>query len=140
MKRTYKLGDAFPYESFVQSAIERHFQAAGFEIDASGHVDLLCVHSVTRECWHIEAKGKTSDPGLDFRTCLGQLVQTNQVARNPLRIALPDLREYRELTRKVSPLGSVSNATARGQRRCAIVTPIPKTHPRIGTLVQRTRL
>ncbi len=103
MKRTYKLGDAFPYESFVQSAIEHHFHAAGFEIDVSGYVDLLCVHSVTRECWHIEAKGKTADPGLDFRTCLGQLVQSIRSSETRYGIALPNIPEYAALVAKVSP-------------------------------------
>ncbi len=103
MKRSYKLGDAFPGESFVQSAIERHFREKGFDIDTSGYVDLLCTHPATRECWHIEAKGKTSDPGLDFRTCVGQLVLHIRSSETRYGIALPHIPEFTAQIAKVSP-------------------------------------
>ena len=91
IKRNYKLGDAFPAEEFVQAAVERYFRASGFEIDTNGHVDLLCARPDGVERWHIEAKGKTSQLGLDFRTCLGQLVQQIRDGDTHYGIALPHL-------------------------------------------------
>lgn len=102
-RRTYKLGDEFPSESFVQSAIEGYFRKRGFEIDTSGFVDLLCVHPVTGERWHIEAKGKTSDPGLDFRTCLGQLIQQITPAQIHYGIALPNIPAFAAQMAKIDP-------------------------------------
>ncbi len=100
--RAYKLGDQFPAEAFVQRSVERHFEALGFELDATGHVDLVCVHREANEHWHIEIKGLTSQPGLDFRTCLGQLVQRmhSQSARHA--IAVPDVPKYVAQIEKVS--------------------------------------
>jgi len=103
MGRQYKRGNEFPHEGFVQDAIESYFEQAGYTLDTSTHVDLLCAHPVGGEAWHIEAKGKTMAIGLDFRTCLGQLLQrmTQQHVRHG--IALPDLPQYRAQTDQVSP-------------------------------------
>src|SRR5207253_7234314 len=92
--RRYARGTEFPSEAFVQAAIEQHFQQLGFTIDNRGHVDLLCHHPTTTERWHIEAKGETSAPGLDFRTCLGQLVQRMRDRGIHHAIALPDIPQY----------------------------------------------
>lgn len=102
MERAYKRGDQFPHEGFVQGAIERHFDKCGYSLDTSTHVDLLCTHPVTGEAWHIEAKGKTTAIGLDFRTCLGQLLQ--RMSRQHVRhgIAVPDMPQYRSQTKQVS--------------------------------------
>jgi len=94
IKRSYGLGTEFPCEAFVQAAIEEHFQRLGFTTDNSGHIDLLCNRPGTAECWHIEAKGRTSQPGLDFRTCLGQLVQRIREKDTRYGIALPDIPQY----------------------------------------------
>jgi hypothetical protein len=75
MGRQYKRGNEFPHEGFVQDAIESYFEQAGYTLDTSTHVDLLCAHPVGGEAWHIEAKSKTMAIGLDFRTCLGKLLQ-----------------------------------------------------------------
>ena len=98
----YKRGAEFPAEFFVQKAVENYFRERGFTLNTSSHVDLICVHPATGEQWHIEAKGITLKPGLDFRTGLGQLVQRmeNQSARHA--IAVPDIREY------VAQIASVS--------------------------------
>ena len=94
VQRRYRLGSEFPLEGFVQAAIERHFRVCGFDVDTSGHVDLLCSHPDGVERWHIEAKGKTSQPGLDFQTCLGQLLQRMRDSDTHYGIALPDTPLY----------------------------------------------
>lgn len=68
-------GEAYPNEVFVQQAIEHHFVALGFRPEPAGFIDYVCVHPQTGERWVVEAKGKTTSVGLDFRTCLGQVVQ-----------------------------------------------------------------
>jgi hypothetical protein len=103
MGRQYKRGDEFPHEGFVQGAIERHFEKAGYSLDTSTHVDLLCTHPVTGDAWHIEAKGKTTSIGLDFRTCLGQLLQRMNQPHMRHGIAVPDMPQYRAQTEQVSP-------------------------------------
>lgn len=67
MARKYQLGIEFPHEGFVQSALEQYFTDLGFDIDLRGHADLVCAHSESGERWLVEAKGVTSDVGLDFR-------------------------------------------------------------------------
>lgn len=86
----------------MQLAIERHFEQAGYILDTSTHVDLLCSHSATGDAWHIEAKGKTAAIGLDFRTCLGQLLQRMNQPHVRHGIALPDMPAYRAQTSQVS--------------------------------------
>jgi hypothetical protein len=103
MGRQYKRGSEFPHEGFVRGAIERYFEKAGYTLDASTHVDLLCTHPVTGEAWHIEAKGKTTAIGLDFRTCLGQLLQRMNQRHVKHGIALPDMAQYKAQTDLVSP-------------------------------------
>ena len=92
--RNYKLGSEFPAEFFVQQAVEAHFLSKGFSVDTSTHIDLLCRHSETGELWQIEAKGKTSQPGLDFRTCLGQLLQRMNGDGINYSVAVPRLPQY----------------------------------------------
>lgn len=101
--RTYKLGTGFPAEGFVQAAVERHFRELGFDVDANGQIDLLCVNPSNGERWQIEAKGKTSQPGLDFRTCLGQLVQRIQDRDVNHAIAVPDIASYTTQIALVAP-------------------------------------
>ena len=102
MSRTYARGSTFPNEGFVQQAIEHHFRVLGFTLDTSTHVDLLCTRPHTNEAWHIEAKGETAQIGLDFRTCLGQLVQRMASEQAHYGIAVPDLPAYRYQTAQVS--------------------------------------
>ena len=86
----------------MQRAIEVHFQEAGYTLVTSGQVDLLCTHPVTGEAWHIEAKGQTTQPGLDFRTCLGQLVQRMDSETSTYGIAIPDIEAFRVQVAKLS--------------------------------------
>lgn len=103
MTRRYPNGTSFPSEGFVQSAIEQYFRASGFEVVTNGDVDLLCKHPGTGECWQIEAKGKTSSPGLDFQTCLGQLLIRMSTPKIRYAVAVPDLPAYRAQIAKVKP-------------------------------------
>jgi hypothetical protein len=101
--RRYAHGSAFPSEAFVQAAIEEHFQQLGFTTDTSGHVDLLCKHPTKTERWHIEAKGETREAGLDFRACVGQLVQRMRDRDTNYTIALPDIPRYLSQIEAMSP-------------------------------------
>ena len=101
--RTYKRGLEFPHEGFVQLSIEAHFRAAGFDLVNDGRVDLLCSHPLTGEAWHIEAKGLTTQVGLDFRTGLGQLVQGMRSETSNYGAAIPDTPAFRAPVGKLSP-------------------------------------
>ncbi len=98
---SYKLGTEFPHEGFVQRAIDTHFQSLGFVMGSKGHVDLVCDHPTTRERWIIEAKGETSDVGLDFRTGLGQLIQAMDEDAAKYGMAIPDTPKFRFQLSKV---------------------------------------
>jgi hypothetical protein len=102
ISRSYKRGLDFPHEGFVQLAIEEHFRKAGFHLVADGRVDLLCSHPVTGESWHIEAKGHTTQVGLDFRTGLGQLVQSMHHRETKHGIAVPDTVSFQAQVAKLS--------------------------------------
>lgn len=93
----------FPHEGFVQGAIEAHFRNAGYALGTDSHVDLLCRHPETGETWHIEAKGVTTQIGLDFRTCLGQLVQAMSANGARYGVAIPDTAAYHAQVAKLSP-------------------------------------
>lgn len=101
-KRTYKRGVEFPHEGFVQAAIEVHFRDAGFSVVSDGRVDLQCHHIQTGETWHIEAKGVTTQVGLDFRTGIGQLVQGMVCHDSRHGLAIPDTPAFRAQVAKVS--------------------------------------
>jgi hypothetical protein len=97
-------GEAFPIEAFVQQAIERHFVTLGFKPEPAGYIDYVCVYPETGERWVIEAKGKTLDIGLDFRTCLGQVVQRmDDPSDGSTRyaVAMPDLPQYQAQCQQV---------------------------------------
>lgn len=93
--RAFKRGDEFPNEGFVQLALERYFAERGFKQLPGGHADLVCEESASAERWLIEAKGLTSEVGLDFRTGLGQLIQRMQQATTRYGLGVPDLPQFR---------------------------------------------
>lgn len=93
----------FPHEGFVQLSIESHFRSAGFILTTDGRVDLLCSHPETGETWHVEAKGVTTQVGLDFRTGIGQLVQGMCNEESNHGIAVPDTPAFRAQVAKFSP-------------------------------------
>ena len=98
---TYRRGYEFPNEGFVQKAIEGEFRSRGFKETPKGHIDLCCQHPQTSERWIIEAKGKTSEVGLDFRTGIGQLVQRMDEPSTRFGIAVPDIDQFRYQLRQV---------------------------------------
>ncbi|EEJ5470597.1 hypothetical protein AU693_003621 [Salmonella enterica subsp. diarizonae] len=102
-RRNYPRGAEFPSEQFVQVSIEKYFSHEGFCIDTSTHVDLICRDQESGDViWQIEAKGKTSNPGLDFRTCLGQLVQRMTNERVNYGLAVPNIPQYINLINQTS--------------------------------------
>lgn len=92
----------YPYEAFVQEALRAHFTEQGYFIEQMDSVDLVCRHPESGERWVIEAKGKTTQPGLDFRTALGQIVTAmhDQTAR--YAVAIPALQPYHRLCGGIS--------------------------------------
>ena len=89
----------FPHEGFVQSTIEEYFKQRGFMLDVETHADLVCAHL---ERWLIEAKGVTSEVGLDFRTGLGQLLQRMTDQSVQYAMAVPDVEVFLGQCRLVS--------------------------------------
>src|SRR5687767_2627475 len=87
----YKLGRDFPREGFVQAALEQHF--ASCRRHAIGHADFACTDESGRQ-WLIEAKGETSDVGLDFRTGLGQILQGTPSPDWIPALAMPDTPKF----------------------------------------------
>jgi hypothetical protein len=87
----FALGEDFPFEGFVQQAIERHFAGCA-RLDV-GHADFACTDGHGRR-WLIEAKGQTSSVGLDFRTGLGQLLQGAPGQDWTLALAMPDTPKF----------------------------------------------
>ncbi len=96
----YRNPPEFPYEAFVQAVLERHFVQLGYRILSFGHADLVCGRAGER--WIVEAKGQTSDIGLDFRTGLGQIVITMKDETCNYAIAVPDISAFRRQADKVT--------------------------------------
>ncbi len=94
MNRRYARGTDFPNEGFVQAAIEAHVRKLGFEILSGGDADLVAFDPTTGKRWIIEAKGDTSDPGLDFRTGIGQLLQRMEDPGATYAIAVPEIPKF----------------------------------------------
>jgi hypothetical protein len=89
----YRLGTDYPREGFVQTALERHFNH--WERSERGFADHVARDPESGRIWIIEAKGQTSDVGLDFRTGLGQIVQVVRSADEVYAIAVPDTAKFR---------------------------------------------
>ena len=94
VKSGFKRKHEFPNESFIQEKIEEYFLSKDFELLDPGYADLKCSHKDSKEIWLVEAKGKTAQMGLDFRTCLGQILQRMENPEWVYAIALPDLPQY----------------------------------------------
>jgi hypothetical protein len=99
----FPLGNEFPREGFVQHAVKCHFDALGFVSEVSGQVDYCCAQPTTHERWHIEAKGATSQIGLDFRTGLGQLIQGMSNEATKYAIAFPASDAFLKQARRIAP-------------------------------------
>ena len=101
--RTYLLGLDYPYEGFVQQALEQHFSALGYTFKEEEHSDLVCVNKQGQDKWVIEAKGKTLAIGLDFRTGLGQLVQRMREHGVNYALAMPEIPQFTAQAGKLAP-------------------------------------
>lgn len=97
----YKRGLEYPNEGFIQQAIEIYFLEQGYTPIPEKYTDFVCVHPKTAQKWSIEAKGETKAIGLDFRTCLGQLLQRMSTEEVCYGIAMPDAPAYRQQTSQV---------------------------------------
>lgn len=90
----YKRGFDFPNEGFVQRAIEEYFYKMGYMQINERYSDFVCINPNNNEKWVVEAKGETKAIGLDFRTCLGQLIQRIDSRNTRYAIALPNIISY----------------------------------------------
>ncbi|MGE5631954.1 MAG: hypothetical protein ACM3TR_12775 [Caulobacteraceae bacterium] len=99
----YKRGLGYPNEGFIQQAIEAYFLKQGYIPLPEKYTDFVCIHPETSQKWAIEAKGETKAIGLDFRTCLGQLLQRMSTKDVCYGIAMPDTPAYRQQTSQVQP-------------------------------------
>ncbi len=89
----FKKENFFPYEAFVQTSIEKHFEVQGYDFEKDGQVDLIVVKGSDK--WIIEAKGVSEAIGTDFNTCLGQLVKSMTSSESKYAIAIPKHPKYK---------------------------------------------
>ena len=99
----YKRGLEYPNEGFVQNAIEAYFMNLGYTPLSEKYTDYVCIHPETSEKWSIEVKGETKAIGLDFRTCLGQLLQRMSTKEVYYGVAIQDMPAYRQQASQVQP-------------------------------------
>lgn len=89
-------GNEFPNEGFVQQAIETYFTSLGYELLEEGFIDLACRHPETGHRWIVEAKGHSSSVGVDFNTCLGQILKRmGDEESAAFGVAMPATQQYR---------------------------------------------
>ncbi len=98
----FQRGLEFPHEGFVQKAIENFFSGQGYFIVEEGYADLVCICDSNCRKWIIEAKGKTTAIGLDFRTGIGQLVQRMNEQGINYAIAVPEIDQFIMQCSKIS--------------------------------------
>lgn len=103
-KKGYKLPHVFPNESFIREQLEKYFIQLEYSIVPEKPIDLKCVHQSTNETWIIEVKGKTAQIGLDFKTCLGQLLMRMNNPEYKYAIAIPDIIDYHQQMNKIPAL------------------------------------
>ena len=92
MVKQFKKDKMFPNEAFIQVALEKYFLKLGYEIKSDGQVDILAFKE--NEKWIVEAKGLTSAVGLDFNTCIGQIVKSMDCETTNYAIAIPEHAKY----------------------------------------------
>lgn len=101
--KVFKRGLDYPNEGFIQNKIEEYFTQLGYEPIEVDYSDYVCIHPSSNAKWVIEAKGKTSAIGLDFRTCLGQVVQRMDLQTTNYAVAIPDLESYIKQCNLIKP-------------------------------------
>jgi hypothetical protein len=97
----YRYSADFPREAFVQEAIERHFKPTEFQRERHETADLVCHSDRLKQRWIIEAKGETSDIGLDFRTGLGQLLRNMSNPDVLYGLAVPETPRFLQQCRSI---------------------------------------
>ncbi len=90
----YKKSSDYPNEFFIQKAIEQYFERFGYIKQKVAYSDYVGINPSTNEKWVVEAKGETAAIGLDFRTCLGQVVQRIEESSTNYGVAVPYLKTY----------------------------------------------
>ena len=93
MNKNFKKEKVYPNEAFVQEVIELYFSGKGYVIKTKEQADLIAEKH--DEKWIIKAKGMTSAVGLDFNTCLGQLIKSMTTGDQIYAIAIPSHLKYR---------------------------------------------
>ena len=93
----------FPHEGFIQNTLESYFDKKGFIVESIPYTDYAGIHMETGEKWRIEAKGFTSNVGLDFRTGLGQLIQRMDDPNANYGIAIPNIPSYIRQVEQIRP-------------------------------------
>jgi hypothetical protein len=62
----------------------------------------ICKDEADHTMWIIEAKGKTSAIGLDFRTGLGQIITRMDESQIKYAIAIPEIPQFVKLSSEIS--------------------------------------
>ena len=101
IQKGFKKEDCFPNESFIQRSIETYFEDKGFETNTKTVIDLIAKRG--NECWIVEAKGMTSSVGVDFNTCLGQIIKRMNTSDATYAIAIPKHEKYKKQCIQLSP-------------------------------------
>lgn len=99
----YKKSSDYPNESFIQSAIEQYFERLGYIKQKVAYSDYVGISPATNEKWAVEAKGETAEIGLDFRTCLGQVVQRMEESSTNYGVAVPYITKYINQCNQLKP-------------------------------------
>lgn len=103
MSTSFKLGAESPHEGFVQIAIEQYFFDLGYVRDRVEYADFVCSHPETGERWWVEAKGVTSQVGLDLGPDLAELLQGMTDSSVKYACAVPDVDQFVKQCLRVSP-------------------------------------
>lgn len=103
MPTTFRNGEEFPNEGFVQGALDKHFAALGFTVPGGSRADIDLLNPETGQHWVVEAKGDTKgNAGLDFKTGLGQLLLRMNEPETMYGVALPDTPRFVALCNRIS--------------------------------------
>ena len=93
----------YPNEAFIENEVVKYFKKRGYRIysddekkknEFNKHADIIAEND--KQIWVIEAKGKTSDPGVDFNTGLGQLAKKMVSGNRKYAIAIPQIEQYKK--------------------------------------------
>jgi hypothetical protein len=92
----------FPAEDAVVAAVRAWLTCDGNSFEQRDDVDLVVRDGNTGRLWVVEAKGKTSQSGLDFRTGLGQILTAMRDDGSVYAVAIPAIPAYRRLCGGIS--------------------------------------